>query len=231
MKKLIVSILAAALAVVSCTKGTDPDAAGVVGGHTDNYNQLGRAYMMDYVDQLFASMLEELEQALDVNSRELVQSAHFAINGSLTKPSVQWAVKAKDSGLCGMTLRCDEADTRWTLSFEGDYLLGQEFYSNIYPTKITLSATRKTQEQASGWLCVLEGERTERKGYKCTFWANAQTQQEGLLFLNTRGAQASGWDKVYGNLYMNVYKDKEAVDACCLSFEGSPALATFVRGL
>lgn len=241
MKKYIVCFLAAVLAI-SCVKGMDPDDTGVVGGHSDNYNQKGRTYMMNMVDQLFAPMLEELEQALDVDSRQLGQSAHFDINGSLQTPGSVWKVKAKDSALYGMTLRC-QREEYWTLSFEGDYLLGDDiqYYdgNNVYPTNITMAVCREYSPQDDkpvlGWYCELQGERTEREGYSCTFHSTTtpmySSKREGLQFLNTRGADAAGWDKVYGNLYMSVYKNKEQVDVCCLSFEGSPSLATFTRGL
>ena len=233
MKRYFVWFLTAATVVLAaaCSKGTDPEDPNIIGGHYEDGNQLGRAYMMDLVDHLFADMLEELEQGLEVDGRQMGQSAHFAINGSLRKPGTVWSIKAKDSALQGMTLRCKD-ENLWVLEYEGDYVLVSE--ENVYPTKVSLEAQHFFNLEAEGWSFTVLGERTEREDYRCTFdtqLPSLSAKKGKLDFANTRGSNSKGWDKVYGDLFMYVYKGEQQVDICSLSFEGSPTLATFTRAL
>ena len=96
------------------------------------------------------------------------------------------------------------------------------------------------EDTSLGWVVSLSGERKEwndnkkqkssapKSAYSCTFQTNTGAS---LRYLNTRGRGATGWNQMYGDLYMDVYKAGEKIDVCCLSFEGSPSQATFLRGL
>ena len=187
--------------------------------------------MMTIADNMVTDVLEELDLALDINRRGNKTSTHFEIGGNLSDAGSVWMVKAEDSALKGMTIRCLQAGS-WSLGFEGDYAFVVNYQSNEYPTRFNIIANQvvATEESpAQGWDILLEGDREERSGYRCTFTAG--NSYEFLSYLNTRGAGARGWDQVFGDLYMKVLKDNTAIDMCCLSFEGSPSQATFVRGL
>lgn len=235
MKKIFV-ILSAMLVAASCMRGDYMNEPDILGGHNVANNQEARKYMMYIADNLVTDMLDELDLALSISERGMTQSAHFAIDKPLTTPGATWKVKAEDSQLNGMTLYC-EADETWVLSFNGNYVFGLE--ENNYPTRVTMTAVRCANETSLGWDVMLYGSRqewndekknqTRKSTYHCTF----ETPATGatLRYLNTRGVGAAGWNQVFGDLFMTVFKGNEQVDVCCLSFEGSPSQATFIRGL
>lgn len=240
MKKIFV-VLSMALAAVSCQRGEFNYEPPIVGGRSVENNQEANKYMMYIADNLVTDILDELELALSISERGVGNSAHFSIDKSLTTVGATWKVKAEDSQMKGLTLRCVKEKV-WQLDFEGDYVFGNE--NNDFPTRISMTAARyvpaDAEDLAIGWDVTLSGERKEwnddkkdrrpKSTYSCTFG----TKSSGgavIRYLNTRGRGARGWDQMYGDLYMTVYKAGEQVDLCCLSFEGSPAQATFLRGL
>ncbi len=227
MKRYWVFITLAALAILpSCMKGESLNDSDYVGGWEGFSNRRVRTYMMGIADDLMAGVLDELELALNLDARNVAHSSHFTIGGELTTPGSTWTVKAEDSQFKDMAIRCTGADA-WQLSFEGDFALAYE--DNIYPTVFSMSVRRHvpdSQEVAdTGWVVVLSGSREERCSYRCTF------ETSSLSYINTRGTGAVGWNQMFGDLYMNVFKGSEEVDMCCLSFEGSPSQATLLRGL
>lgn len=244
MKRYLVLIacIAGALLAVSCQRGEYMDSPDIVGGRSVLNNQEARKYMMYIADNLVTDILDELELGLSISGRGMSSSAHFSIDKPLTTPGATWTVKADDSRLCGLTLRCSAADT-WTMDFSGDYVFGNE--ENDYPTTISLKATRYApadeNDTTLGWEITLSGERKEwndskkqksyvpKSTYSCTFRAGAGAAP--LRYLNTRGKGATGWNQMFGDIYMEVFKAGEKIDVCCLSFEGSPSQATFIRGL
>ena len=239
--KRYIAILTMALVAASCMRGDYLDAPDIVGGRSVINNQEARTYMMYIADNLVTDVLDELELALNISERGVEKSAHFTFDKRLTTVGATWTVKADDSHLNGLTLHCDAADT-WSFTFSGDYVFGSE--ENEYPTTFSMKAVKYVPEDEAdttlGWVVSLSGERKEwndnkkqkssasKSAYSCTFQTYARSS---LRYLNTRGKGATGWNQMYGDLYMDVYKAGEKIDVCCLSFEGSPSQATFLRGL
>ena len=245
MKRYIV-LLSMALMAVSCQRGDYMNEPDIVGGRNVVNSQEARKYMMYIADNLVTDVLDELELGLSISGRGVQQSAHFTIDKPLTTPGATWQVKAEDSQMKGMTLHCTAEDT-WELEFEGDYVFGEENYvteENDYPTKLSMKAVKYVptgaDDPAVGWEVSFSGERKEwndnkklksyvpKSTYSCTFGTSSAAT---MRYLNTRGKGASGWNQVFGDLFMTVYKAGEQVDMCCLSFEGSPSQATYIRGL
>jgi len=230
----IFTLTVIALLSASCTMGEFIN-QDIVGGRSTFYNKNGRVYMMHIADNLVTDFLDELELALDINQRGASNSSHFEIGGPLTSVGTTWSVRAGDSALSGMSMTCS-AENCWTMAYEGKYAF-EEF--NYYPTRVTVTARRldgsvdpSLSPGANGWRVSIEGEREEREGYGCTFdTPSVAGERQYIDYVNTRGEGAKGWDCVLGALYMAVYKDGKIVDYCCLSFEGSPSQATFIRGL
>jgi len=226
MKKIIIG-LCITLSALSCSRGDYME--DIVGGRTAADSKEARDYMLYIGRDLVGDMLDELVLAQDISERGVSQSAHFAFDKPLDTIGATWTVKAEDSQLLGLSIHCEAVNT-WSLTFEGNYVFGAQV--NLYPTRVTMKASRYASvtgtEMAEGWDIVLSGLRKEVETYSCTF---GTTDSGSLRYLNTRGAEAQGWNKVYGDLYMTVFKGDTQVDMCCLSFEGSLSQATFIRGL
>lgn len=228
MKKQILFTLAIVVLLPSCVKGNYVSKDDVVGGR--NYDNGGRNYMMSIADNLITGILDEVELAMGIEEHGSGSSVHFSTTGSFTQPGSAWTVQAQDSELLGLKLLCS-GHNKWTANFKGDFAFEG---GKRYPTTISLELTQIEQEEPfqKGWVVSLDGEREERDGYNCSFYTQRKVTPAlaHLQYLNTRGPSASGWDKVYGDLYMIVYKYDEVIDFCILSFEGSPSQATFLRG-
>lgn len=225
MKRYWVFIALAALAVLpSCLKGEAMNEEDYIGGKEGYSNRRARTYMMSLADDLVAGMLDEMELALEVDNRGTGKSAHFEMGGSLTTVGSVWRVKAEDSAFKDLSIRCT-GEGRWALSYSGDFALVSE--ENLYPTDVNMVASRylDAETQAEGWTLSLSGQREERLDYSCSF------KTTSLQYINTRGAAAPGWNQMFGDLDMYVYKNGAEVEICCLSFEGAPSQATFIRGL
>lgn len=223
MKRYLVMMALCAVALLtSCVKGESLNDDDYVGGRDGAANSQAREYMMAIADDLVAGMLDELELALSINERGGSRSSHFTVGGPLTTPGSSWTVKAEDSPFYQLSIRCSGENT-WDLDYSGDFALVSE--ENAYPTRVRMTASRYSHEDGEGWTVTLDGSREERLGYTCTFGTSS------LQYVNTRGAGASGWNRMFGDLDMSVFKDGKEVDVCCLSFEGAPSQATFLRGL
>lgn len=224
MKKTLLLLSAALVALLgACSKGNSNQPDDVIGGR--NYDSGGRTYMMNLADYLVTGILDEMELAKGISERGSGTSAHFTVSAPFTQEGAVWSVKAQDSELMGLTLRC-VGPNQWKADFQGDFALDAE---NRYPTTVTMDVTAFQEEDPfqSGWTVSLNGTRQERGGYSCHFGTRRNST---LQFINTRGVGMAGWDKVFGNLEMTVFKYEKAVDSCILSFEGAPSQATFLRG-
>ncbi len=225
MKRFWIIIALAALAVLpSCVKGESFNDEDYVGGWEGYSTHRARTYMMSLSDDLMAGMLDELELALEIDKRGAGRSAHFEIGGALGTPGSVWRVKAEDSAFKDLSIRCT-GEGRWALNYAGDFALVSE--ENLYPTEVNMVASRyqDTETNAEGWSVSLDGRREERLDYRCSFGTAS------LQYINTRGTGAPGWNQMFGDLNMYVFKNGEEVDVCCLSFEGAPSQATLIRGL
>ena len=226
MKKNILILILAALAAVSCYRGdyvggSDP----IVGGHSSEGNYKLRTYMMSIADNLIAGILDEFELATSINGKNMSRSSHFDISGALNEVGSVWTVRADDSKFKGLSIRCDDADGKWTVSFKGNFPLVKN--ENFFPTNIVVTVKKHetTSEKSTGWETTISGSREERGGYTCTF------ESESLTYVNTRGIGTQGWDQMFGDLYMEVFKSSDSIDYCCLTFNGSPGKSTLIRGL
>lgn len=222
MKRYIILLTIAAMAAAACSKSKDPD---IVGGRSEDYNWGGRSYMMYIADNLTTDALDELELALQTEQRGTGMSSHYEMKGSLYEAGSVWRVATEASALPNLRIEGKGASS-FHLSFDGDYNFGGD--ANRYPTRFTLEATLLHDgEGAPGnWLLNLSGTRTEREGYSCSF-----ETPSGIQYSNTLGLQSKGWNQIFGDLYMTVYKNKSTVDLSCLSFNGSPSQAKYTRGL
>ena len=221
MKKYILLLAIAAMAAVSCSKSNNPD---IVGGRTEEYNWGGRNYMMYIADNLTTDALDELEQALQIEERGTGKSSRFEIKGSLYQAGSSWRVATETSPLPDLVIE-GKGNSTFFLTWEGNYYFGS---ADVYPTSFTIEAQmlRNGEGAPGNWKLNVKGNRTERNGYRCTF-----DTPLGIEYSNTLGMQSKGWNQIFGDLYMTVFKDRNTVDLCCLSFNGAPSQAKYTRGL
>ncbi len=221
MKKYFILLAIAAVAAVSCSKAKTED---IVGGRSQEYNWGGYSYMMCIADNLTTDALDELEQALLTEERNTSMSSHFEMSGSLLKEGSSWRVSTEATPLQNLKIE-GKGDYTFQLTYEGNYSFGM---GEAYPTHFSIEAKllRNGEGAPGNWKLNIKGGRTERGGYRCTF----ETPQ-GIEYSNTLGSQSNGWNQIFGDLYMTVYKDNTTVDLSCLSFNGSPSQAKYTRGL
>ena len=222
MKKYIL-ILAAALSLAACTKGSYDD---YVGGHNQFYMSEGGTYMMRIADYMVTDALDEIELALSMNDAvaAIGKSTRYLITGpqDLTEQGSTWKVISDASNLFGLEIINKGADT-WQLLFNGNY----KFWEEEYPTSFTMELVRGDAGARKGhynWTATYSGTRTEQEPYSCKFYSINSMEYKYI------GSQA-GWNEVYGKLSMEVIKDRQVIDICLLTFNGSPSNAQFVRGL
>ena len=171
--------------------------ADVVGGHDSYYSTPGGRYMMHIADELIAGALENLEIAIETGKTEVTWASRF--------PGMK--IEKADENL-------------WHLDYEGLFA----FDNKSYQTGFTMTATRLNEKKHADWDVTIQGSRTEREGYRCTFESlGAITYQ--ALYTDT------GWDLLYGRLSMLVFNKDGKKDGCLLTFDGAPSQAQFVRGL
>ena len=223
MKKTYSILLAiAAVATLSCSK---QQAGDIVGGRSEDYNWGGRSYMMYIADNLTTDALDELELALQTEQRGTGMSSHYQMSGSIYEAGSVWKVATEASTLPGLKIE-GKGNSNFLLTFDGDYNFGGD--ANRYRTYFTLEAQlmRDGEGAPGNWQLYLKGDRTERQGYSCSF-----ETPSGIQYSNTLGLESKGWNQIFGDLYMTVYKNKSAVDLSCLSFNGAPSQAKYTRGL
>ncbi len=222
MKKHFIFLAIAAMAILSCSKENNPD---IVGGRSEDYNWGGRSYMMCIADNLTTDALDELELALQTEQRGTGMSSHFEMNGSLYEAGSTWRVSTAVTSLPNLKIE-SRGNNTFFLTYDGVYT----FYSGSedYHTSFTMEAKllRDGEGAPGNWKLVLQGNRTERKGYRCQF-----ETPTGIEYSNTLGLESKGWNQIFGDLYMTVFKDKNTIDLSCLSFNGSPSQAKYTRGL
>ncbi len=164
-------------------------------------------YMMDIADNLVVDNLKALERNLASGS---------------AKTQAQTSVKEYSDALPGLRIDKAEGDSTWILTNEDlDYKLNDK----SYPTSYTITARMlpKTAHTFHDWEVSVDGSRTERKGYSCTFTTNDRPL--------TYSADYSGysWSTCHGTLLMFIYKDNVQVDALALSLRGDKYNSTVNR--
>lgn len=221
MKKSIIIALAA-LALAGCTKSYN-NASDIVGGASSKSSSAARSYLMSIADGLVTDALGELESAFWVENVGAGASTHFDIGqGSILTENVTWTVKGSDRALYGMTLKNIGSET-WELSYQGPYSLRGE----SYPVSFILKARRGTvvKNYHYNWAVTLNGNRTERKGYGCSFKTSSTVLYQCI------NDNTTGWNYLEGNYSLTVIKNDRDIDLWVMEFNGSPSSAEFRMGL
>lgn len=213
----------AVLALASCTKKYNSPNEDYVGGSSYTQNYPARQYLMAIADNMVTDALEEIETAFWIESLGAGSSVHFDVKeGSILTEGVTWTVTGRDRDLNGMTLKNIGTDT-WELTYSGPYALQGE----SYPVSFILKAKRGTlvKNNHYNWAVTLNGNRTEREGYACSFKTSA------TVLYTCGNENISGWDKLEGSYLLTVLKDNQSIDLWIMDFNGSPSKAEFRMGL
>lgn len=222
MKKTIILIMAA-LALASCNKSYNNNPNDIVGGASYKSSSAARNYLMSIADGLVTDALGELESAFWVQGVSQGESTHFDTRqGSILDENVTWRVKGGDRALYGMTLKNIGSET-WELSYQGSYTLRGESYPVSFILKAKRGAVIKNDHY--NWAVTLNGNRTERKGYACSFKTNAT-----VLYMCS-GNNTTGWNYLDGSFMLTVIKNDKDIDLWVMEFDGSPSSAEFRMGL
>lgn len=222
MKKIIL-IAAALLSLAACTKKISPSGDAIVGGNEYYSSSNARNYMMSIADDLVTGALDELESAFTIDQMGANASIHFDISkGSILTEGVSWTVTGRDRALKGMSLENTGSDT-WELTYNGYFSLQRE----SYPVYFILKAKRGNLVKGShyNWAVTLNGNRTERSGYACSFKTSA------TVLYQCKGNNTVGWNYMEGSYLLTVYKDEAPVDLWLMEFNGNPYDAHFTTGL
>lgn len=219
MKKSILLALIALTAFSACSKQRTDS----VGDNTRRWTE-AQSYMMYIVDDLATDVLNAAEKALLVDSQEIPYSTQFKIEGAFDQTGSIWTVTAADSPLPGMTLTCMEPG-KWRAAFKGNYAFGQD----VYPTEFTMTLIKGNLhfDYHYDWDITLIGNRTERKGYSCTFG----TEPNVVYGFSEAATGFHGWNRLNGKYSLVVYQEEQAIDIWLLTLKGPLANAEFMRQL
>ncbi len=203
MKKTIMILAAALMALSACTKGGIyySDSLGV----QRNYSLSdGGCYMMYLADDLVAQALSDLEIGLELGR---------------VPGTVSWG-----SPLHGMSIE-DGGESGWLLSIKDDITIAD----CSFPTEFTMVAKQdagwEEGRHHGNWTVTFSGKREERERYNCKF------ESLGSISYQQSNPENPGWNHIYGSMSMEVYVGTEAKDLCLLRFNGKPSEAQFVHGL
>ena len=213
MKKIML-LAGCVLLFAACSK-EDLDAFGDT---LDAGNNPVRDYMVLLTDQLGSASLEELEEALNLESIGSVMTLFYAAEGGLTEPGSVWKLN-RTGRLKGLVMKKLQEEGSWQLEYDGDLEL--DIYT--YPTHFTMTAVRPEAKPHGDWTVTLEGSRTEKDGYACNFSTDGELRFEAL--------QEDNLWYAYGTLQMQVFKDETLIDNAFLSLRGARKAATFAHGL
>ena len=228
MKKII--ILAFCVLLSSC------DMEGLFGGTPEKESFLGERYLECFSTLLVPDYLIALENALAYDSygyyATSTSSRDYVSSGkSLRAVGTEWTVNSKKS-IKGVSIKCVAADT-WELEWSGPYCLHAYSYRNDYyereqdrdndkytyetRCKVTAKMLKETTTNHFDWQVVMDGERTEREGYACTF-----TSAPDMTFASSEGLRSrSSWDSCEGAATMIVTKNGEKVDMARMDYLGT----------
>ena len=166
--------------------------------------------------------MQAMEYAIIADNVSGALASGFSSNGKgINETGAVWTVLSFKN-LSGTVIKKGEEKDTWTLTREGDYPI----LSNEYPTEytITLTKTGNINESHFNWEVSVQGFRTERGGYECTFNSDGK-----ILFTGVDNPK--GWDNCKGSLFMFVTKYGKVVDKCCLICDGGRSSYRFYNGL
>lgn len=223
MKKII--IFAFCILLCSCEK--ESLFRGSYEG-TRERTTVSEQYLVRFSTLLVPDFLIALEDALAYDSYGYYTSSSRSrdyISGGVSIRTVgnQWTVNSKKA-IKGVTVRCLAADT-WELNWTGPYNLtgivseyntDDNEYAYETTCKVTAKMLKETNTNHYDWQVAMSGERTERKGYGCTF---ASSPDMTFTTADTSYSYSS-WDYCNGAATMTVTKNGEKVDMARMDYLG-----------
>ena len=224
MKKIIIAALV--ILLCSCTQEGlfDESYEG-----TPERTTLAELYLVKFSTLLVPDYLIALEDALAYDAYGYYSSSSNSrdyISGGVSIRTIgtQWTINSKKV-IKGVTIKCIADDT-WELDWTGPYSLtgnGYDYYADndeyAYKThcKVTAKMLKKTAYTHYDWLVTMNGERTERKGYACTF-----SSSPDMTFTTSEASKSySSWDSCEGAATMIVTKNGEKVDMARMDYLGT----------
>lgn len=220
MKKFLYILLAAAAIVpaVSCDREDAVEEYDALGGYRHSENVL-KEYMLGLADELVTTSLDELEQALAVDTQTGIARYFYDTDGKeLTASGSVWTVLREDR-YYGMTITCLADGTAWRLNYTGPLSLN----GYLYDTEFVLTATVADPAESGhrGWMVTLDGTRTESEGFSCCFCTDGSMEYRALETMDLWGA--------YGYLLMDVKEDGVRIDRIILEIRGGKSSASVLR--
>lgn len=205
-----------AVSVSSCSKGDPQDAFG--SEITTESPLVG--YMNNFAEDIISVSLKNLESALRASSDGGIKMLFYDTNNiALTADGSVWKVK-REGDLQGMSISKVAGENAWTLTYSG----GVEFTGGTYPTEFTVKAIQKdpTSEGHQNWDVLIDGTRTEDKGYSCEFTSmNTVIEYKALTEENLWNA--------FGYIVMTVYKNGNQLDQIVMELAGGRSDSSVVR--
>ena len=191
----------------------------------------GEEYMTRLSTDLIPDFLLVLESALTYDTygyyATSTGSKDYVSGGkSLRTVGTHWTVNSKKK-VKGTEIECLAAD-KWSVTWKGKYGLNYYYGSEdeyAYETTVSMTATmvKETTANHFDWTVVVNGDRTERKGYACTF-----STAPDMTYSNTK-PDSYVWDMCNGSASMLVTKNGEKVDLVRMDYLGETT--RYFRGL
>ena len=227
MKKISAIIL---IAVLSACSNQFFSEDGMYGGSYEPAAP-GEEYMTRLSTDLIPDFLLVLESALTYDTygyyATSTGSKDYVSGGkSLRTVGTRWTVNSKKK-VKGTEIECLAAD-KWSVTWKGKYGLNYYYGSEdeyAYETTVSMTATmiKETTTNHFDWTVVVNGDRTERKGYACTF-----STAPDMTYSNTK-PDSYVWDMCNGSASMLVTKNGEKVDLVRMDYLGETT--RYFRGL
>lgn len=219
MKKVLYTVLIAAVTAVSCDReyfGSESSPAA------------SERYLEVLSTKLVPDCLKALEYALNYNGYGYytgITSNEYDTGGKdLTVVGTKWTVRSV-SAVRGVVITCTAADT-WDLSWTGDYaaLPQADFDKKPYVTTCNISAKKKAEvaRYHYDWEVTLTCTRQERKGYACTM-----TSAPSMEY--TSSSKSYVWDSCDGSAIIDVTRNGVRVDYARMDYMGTSH--RYFRGL
>lgn len=191
----------------------------------------GEEYMTKLSTDLIPDFLLVLESALTYDTYGYYATStgskdYISGGKSLRTVGTCWTVNSKKK-VKGTEIECLAAD-KWSVSWKGKYGLNYYYGSEdeyAYETTVSITATmvQETTTNHYDWTVVVNGDRTERKGYACTF-----ATEPDMKYSNTK-PDSYVWDMCNGSASMLVTKNGEKVDLVRMDYLGETT--RYFRGL
>ncbi|MBO4427621.1 MAG: hypothetical protein J5771_03960 [Bacteroidales bacterium] len=223
MKKILLFAFAA-VAALSCSVDSMND---VWNGSDRGGNRPGEAYMRQITEYLLVDNLQELEQAIYLDSLGRASDRHYAKTGaSIRTVGSKWVLRDSERSLAGLEISMT-ADSTWQLKRNDKYRFPDEKSSN-YRTDYTITAKQQPDNLGRSrghcaWRLTVAATRYEDLGYKAEF----STQPDFLY----KGGKLGWWTYCKGLMRMDVTRNGTYVDRCTIEYDGRKSGYIYIRGL